>query len=141
MKRQAISSPNLPKPPPQTWSSAIRVGEVLYVSGTTSRANDGQTILGKGEYEQAKVIFGKIRHAIEAAGGAMDDVAKMTIYVTNIRNNTEVWRARKEFFTGDFPASTLVEVRALATPEILLEIEAVAHIGSSRGQGPSGTGD
>jgi enamine deaminase RidA (YjgF/YER057c/UK114 family) len=55
----------------------------------------------------------------------------MTIYVTNIKKNTEVWRARKEFFTGDFPASTLVEVRGLAKAEILLEIEVVAHIGSS----------
>jgi enamine deaminase RidA (YjgF/YER057c/UK114 family) len=131
MKRQAVGSPNLPKPPPQTWSSAIRVGDVLYVSGTTSRAPDGETVLGKDEYEQAKVIFTKIRHAIEAAGGKMNDVAKMTIFVTNIKKNTEVWRARKEFFTGDFPASTLVEVRALAKPEILLEIEVVAHIGSS----------
>jgi len=133
MKRQAITSPNLPKPPPQTWSTAIRVGDVLYVSGTTARGPDGETALGKDEYEQAKVIFGRIRHAIEAAGGTMNDVAKMTIFVTNIKKNTEVWRARKEFFTGDFPASTLVEVRALAKPEILLEIEVVAHIGSSAG--------
>ncbi len=133
MKRQAISSPHLPKPPPQTWSSAIRVGDVLYVSGTTARGPDGETVQGKDEYEQTKVIFTKIRHAVEAAGGAMNDVTKMTIFVTNIKKNTEVWRARKEFFTGDFPASTLVEVRALAKPEILLEIEVVAHIGSSAG--------
>lgn len=133
MKRVAITSPNLPRPPPQTWSSAIRVGDVLYVSGTTSRGPDGETVLGKGEYEQAKVIFTKIRQAVEAAGGTMNDIAKMTIFVTNIKNNTEVWRARKEFFSGDFPASTLVEVSALAKPEILLEIEVVAHIGSSAG--------
>ncbi|OFW13535.1 MAG: enamine deaminase RidA [Acidobacteria bacterium RIFCSPLOWO2_02_FULL_59_13] len=133
MKRQAISSPHLPKPPPQTWSTAIRVGDVLYVSGTTSRGPDGETVLGKDEYEQTKVIFTKIRHAVEAAGGTINDVSKMTIFVTNIKKNTEVWRARKEFFTGDFPASTLVEVRALAKPEILLEIEVVAHIGSSAG--------
>jgi 2-iminobutanoate/2-iminopropanoate deaminase len=133
MKRQAISSARLPKPPPQTWSTAIRVGDVLYVSGTTARGPDGETVQGKDEYEQTKVIFTKIRHAVEAAGGTMNDVTKMTIFVTNIKRNTEVWRARKEFFTGDFPASTLVEVRALAKPEILLEIEVVAHIGSSAG--------
>jgi 2-iminobutanoate/2-iminopropanoate deaminase len=131
MKREAISSPELPKPPPQTWSTAIRVDNILYVSGTTSRGADGETVLGQGEYEQAKITFTKIRHAVEAAGGAMNDVTKMTIFVTNIRNNTEVWRARREFFSDPFPASTLVEVRALAKPEILLEIEAVAHIGSS----------
>jgi enamine deaminase RidA (YjgF/YER057c/UK114 family) len=48
----------------------------------------------------------------------------------NIKNNTEVWRARQEFFSGDFPCSTLVEVRSLATPEILVEIEAIACIGA-----------
>ena len=72
---------------------------------------------------------------VEAAGGAMADVVKVTIYVTNIKNNTKVWAARREFFTGDFPASTLVEVSALAAPEILVEIEAIAHIGKGRAVG------
>jgi enamine deaminase RidA (YjgF/YER057c/UK114 family) len=81
------------------------------------------------EYGQARVIFGKIRDLVEAAGGEINDVVKITIYVVNIKNNKEVWRARKEFFTGDFPASTLVEVRSLASPEILLEIDAVAWLG------------
>jgi len=93
-----------------------------------SRSNDGKTIEGKGEYEQAKIIFTKIRNLVEAAGGTMDDVVRVTIYVVNIRQNTEVWRARQEFFKGDFPASTLVQVAALGTPEILVEIEAIAHI-------------
>jgi enamine deaminase RidA (YjgF/YER057c/UK114 family) len=126
-----VSSPSVAEPAPGLWSNAIRVGDVLHVSGMTSRADDGATIQGANEYEQAKVIFGKIRHLVEA-GGAMGDVAKVTIYVTDISHNTEVWRARKEAFTGDFPASTLVEVSALAKPEILVEIEAVAYIGSSR---------
>ena len=62
----------------------------------------------------------------------MSDVVKMIIYVVNIRNNTEVWRARREFFSGDFPVSTLVEVRALGTPDTLIEIEVIAHIGAGR---------
>ena len=90
------------------------------------------TIQGNNEYEQAKIIFGKIRHLVEAAGGAMADVVKVTIYVVNIKQNTEVWRARQEFFIGDFPCSTLVEVRNLATPEILVEIEAIACIGAGK---------
>jgi 2-iminobutanoate/2-iminopropanoate deaminase len=81
------------------------------------------------EYAQAKVIFTKIKGLVEAAGGTMGDIVKVTIYVTNIKNNTKVWAARREFFTGNFPASTLVEVRALASPEILVEIDAIAHIG------------
>ena len=131
-KRTRVSSPKVAEPAPGLWSNAIRIGDVVHVSGMTSRANDGATIEGANEYEQAKVIFGKIRHLVEAAGGSMADVAKVTIYVTNIKNNTEVWRARKEAFTGDFPASTLVEVSALAKPQILVEIEAIAYIGSSR---------
>ena len=63
--------------------------------------------------------------------GSLEDLVKMTIYLVNIKNNTEVWRARREFFTGDFPASTLVEVRALGTPETLVEIETVAYLGKA----------
>jgi enamine deaminase RidA (YjgF/YER057c/UK114 family) len=130
MQIEKITSPKVPEPPPGRWSNALRVGEILFVSGTVSRAADGVTIQGRDEYEQAKIIFDKIRLLVEAAGGAMSDVVKMTIYVVNIKQNTEVWRARQEFFTGDFPCSTLVEVRSLATPEILVEIEAIACIGA-----------
>ena len=97
------------------------------------RFRSSRTIEGRDEYEQAKVIFGKIRSLVEVAGGgAMADIVKITIFVVNIKNNTEVWRARQEFFSGDFPCSTLVEVRSLATPEILVEIEAIACIGAGK---------
>lgn len=130
-KKQRCISPNVAEYPPGHWSNCLRVGDVAYVSGMTSRGGDLQTIQGSGAYEQAKVIFTKIRHCVEAAGGRMDDVVKITIFVTNMKDNTEVWRARREFFTGDFPASTLVQVAGLATPEILVEIDAIAHIGCS----------
>ena len=61
----------------------------------------------------------------------MDDIVKVNIFVTDIRQREEVWRARREFFTSDFPVSTLVEVSALAAPELLVEIEAVAILGAS----------
>ena len=66
---------------------------------------------------------------IEAAGGNMKDITKLTIYVTNIANRERVWKARAEFFEGDFPACSLVQVAALASPEILVEIEGIAHVG------------
>ena len=132
MRIEKITSPQVAEPPAGRWSNALRVGDMLFISGTVSRAPGGATIEGKNEYEQAKIIFGKIRHLVEAAGGAMSDIVKMTIYVVNIKQNTEVWRARREFFTGDFPCSTLVEVRNLATPDILVEIEAIACIGAGR---------
>jgi 2-iminobutanoate/2-iminopropanoate deaminase len=129
---QRVSSPHVAEPPPERWSNALRVGDVLYTAGFTSRSSDGKTIEGKGEYEQARIVFGKIRHLVEAAGGTMADVVKLNIYVVDIGKNAEVWRARREFFTGDFPVSTLVEVKGLATPEILVEIEALAHLGASK---------
>ena len=132
MKIEKITSPHVAEPPPGRWSNALRVGDMLFVSGTVARASDGVAIQGRNEYEQAKIIFGKIRHFVEAAGGAMSDIVKMTIYVVNIKQNTDVWRARQEFFTGDFPCSTLVEVRNLATPEVLVEIEAIACIGAGK---------
>jgi enamine deaminase RidA (YjgF/YER057c/UK114 family) len=130
-KKQRFVSPHVAEYPPGHWSNCLRVGDIVYISGTTSRGNDLKTIQGTGAYEQAKVIFTKIRHCLEAAGGRMDDIVKMVIYVTNIKDNTEIWRARKEFFSGDFPTSTLVQVAALASPDILLEIDTIAHVGCS----------
>jgi 2-iminobutanoate/2-iminopropanoate deaminase len=127
--RRALS-PTVPEPPPERWSNCLVVDGIAYVSGMTARAGD--KVAGADEYEQSKVIFGKIKGMVEAAGGTMADVVKITVYVTNIKNNTKVWAARREFFTGDFPASTLVEVSALAAPEILVEIEAIAHIGKGK---------
>ncbi|TWT00333.1 RidA family protein [Reyranella sp. CPCC 100927] len=128
-KRTRVISPNVAEPPPERWSNCIRVGDMVFVSGMVARVGD--KIEGADEYEQSRIIFGKIKDLVEAAGGQMNDVVKVTIFVVNIRNNTKVWQARREFFTGDFPASTLVEIRALATPDTLVEIEAVAMIGSS----------
>ncbi len=110
---------------------------MAYVSGMTARGGDPEALGRMDEYAQAKVIFGKIKSLVEAAGGAMSDVVKITVFLTRIANNTKVWEARREFFSGDFPASTLVEVSALAAPEILVEIEAVAHIGKGRRQASS----
>jgi enamine deaminase RidA (YjgF/YER057c/UK114 family) len=129
MAIQRIYSPAAPEPPPERWSNCLLVDGIAYVSGMVARGASGELPSGMDEYEQAKSIFGKIKGLLEAAGGSMADVVKITVYVTNIKNNVKVWAARREFFTGNFPASTLVEVRALAAPEILVEIEAIAHIG------------
>lgn len=130
-KKQRIIAPEVAEYPEGHWSNCLRLGDTLYISGFTSRANDLKTIQGKDAYEQARVIFTKIRHCVEAAGGKMDDVVKLVIYVTSMEDNKLVWKARREFFTGDFPTSTLVQVAGLADPNILLEITAEAHIGCS----------
>ena len=133
MKMQRVTSPRVPEPAPGTWSNCRVHGSQFFVAGMT--AGDGKGgVLGDGSmYSQAKEAFTKIKHMVEAAGGTMNDVARLDIYVTDIKRREEVWRARKEFFTGDFPASTLVEVRALATPEQHVEITATGFIGGSTG--------
>lgn len=129
MKKERIIAKSVREPAEKMWSNCLKVGNQLFVSGLTARADDGETILGDNEYEQATVVFQKIKDLLEAGGAQIDDVVKMTIFVTNIKNNKGVWQARQAFFNGDFPACTLVEVRALAKPEILLEIEATAILG------------
>lgn len=131
MPKTRIYSAAVAEAPPGRWSNAIRAGDFVFISGQVSRSNDGSSIEGEGEYQQAKIIFHKIKNLVEAAGGTTGDVVRMTIYVVDIKQNKEVWRARQEFFSGDFPASTLVEVSALGSPEVLVEIEAIAHVGGN----------
>jgi len=126
-----VISPQVSEPAPETWSNCLLVGGIAYVAGMIARGEDG-TILDGDEYAQAKMIFAKIRHLIEAAGGSMADVVKVVIYVTDIQQRQKVWRARREVFSGDFPVSTLVEVAALAEPSVKVEIEAIAHLGAGK---------
>lgn len=129
MKKQRITSPHVQEPPAETWSNCLVIGDHIHVAGLTARglADDlGTTTV----YAQAKEIFARIRHLIEAAGAAMDDIVRVQIYVTDIRQREEVWKARREFFTGDFPVSTLLEISALAHPDMKVEIEAEAVLGA-----------
>ena len=126
-----VTSPQVAEPAPGTWSNCLVVNGVAYISGMVARDNNGKVVVGD-EYEQAKLSFAKIRNLVEAAGGTMADVVKITIFVTDITQRGKVWRARREVFTGDFPASTLVQVAALAEPSVKVEIEAIAHIGAGK---------
>ncbi len=123
-------SPQVPEPPPGTWSNCLVVGGIAYIAGMVARS-PAQSSAGGDEYAQATAIFAKLGYLVEAAGGSRSDIVKVTIFVTDIAQREKVWQARREFFgTGDFPASTLVQVAALAEPSLKVEIEAVAHIGA-----------
>ena len=130
MKMKTLHSPKVKEPAPRTWSNAKVCGSQFFVSGMT--ANDGQDkVAGDASmYGQAMTTFGKIKGMVEAAGAQMNDIIQLNIYVTDIGLRKEVWRAREHFFSGDFPCSTLVEVSALATPDLLVEINAVGFIGA-----------
>lgn len=126
-----VTAPEAPEPPPETWSNCLVANGVAYVAGLVARVPPEEGPLD--DCAQARIIFAKMKALIEAAGGDMADVVKVVIYVTDIRRRQDVWRARAEFFTGNFPVSTLIEVSKLADPEITVEIDAVAHIGASKG--------
>jgi enamine deaminase RidA (YjgF/YER057c/UK114 family) len=111
----------VPEPTDGRFSNCLLVDGVAYISGMTSRE-------GEDVYAQASVIFSKIRQLIESAGGAMADVVRITVYVTDINQRQGVWKARQEHFSGDFPTATTVQVVALADPAYKVEIDAVAHI-------------
>ncbi len=129
--KKKIGSPHVPDPPPQTWSNCLVVGNQVFVAGMVARGSEG-AVGGDSMYAQAQAIFAKIKHLMEAAGGTMNDIVKVVIFVTDIKRREEVWKARREVFTGDFPVSTLVEVRALAAPEFLVEIEAIGILGAGK---------
>ena len=120
----------MPEPPPGTFSRAIQVGNQLFVAGMTANAPQGVEG-GDSMYEQTRAVFRKIQALVEAAGGSMNDIVKMTGFVTDIRRREEYTRARQSFFTADPPASTLVEISALAAPGLIVEVEVMAIIGSS----------
>jgi len=133
MKMQRVSSPKLSEPTPGTWSNCRVYGNQVFIAGMT--AGDGKGgVLGDGSmYGQARETFTKIKHLIEAAGGSMNDIIRVDIYVTDIKQRDDVWKARREFFSGDFPTSTLVEVRALALPQLMVEVNAIGFLGGSAG--------
>ncbi len=109
------------------YSRAVKVGNIIEVSGTT--AVDGDMIVGKGSvYEQTKFILQKIEKALLQAGATMEQVVRTRIYVTDISKWEEAGRAHGEIFKKIKPASTMVEVSALIDPALLIEIEVSAIV-------------
>lgn len=109
------------------YSRAVRVGQLVEVSGTAP-VRDGQVVAPGDAYTQTICALTIIKDALERAGTSLEDVVRTRIYVTDISRWEEVGRAHGEFFRNILPATSMVEVRALIDPAMLVEIEATAII-------------
>ncbi|MBI4304857.1 MAG: RidA family protein [Chloroflexi bacterium] len=112
-------------------------GRTLYISGHVSQDLEGKTV-GKGDMSvQTRQCLKNIHNVLEAAGGHLSDIAKVTLFVTDLAKIKEIHEVRAEFFTRPYPASTLVGVARLIDPDWLIEIEAVAVIPADRARRPA----
>lgn len=123
-KLTQITTDAVPEPEGNNFCNALKLGNQLFMSGMIASDPDGDA------YAQSVSCLEKIQALVEAAGGKMADVAKITVFLTNIENRTEFSRARSEFFPGRKPCSTLVGINALARAGAVVEVEAVALIGA-----------
>lgn len=126
-EREEIRVPELAEPISH-YTDAVRAGNLLFVSGFVPVDGEGRLVGGDDVVAQARQVLANLGAVLSAAGATFADVVKVTVYLTDIADRARINPVRQEFFGDARPASTLIEVSALAVPGAKLEIEAVALI-------------
>lgn len=121
-----ITSPDVPAAVPGLFSNAVVCDGIVYISGQHAGTSDGVT--SPDMYGQAAEALRRVVALAEAAGASKERIVKISVFLTDMSRKAEVGRARKEVFTGPLPAATMMEVSGFVSPEILVEIEAIAHL-------------
>lgn len=113
------------------YSRAVRVGNVVHVAGTTATDQQGN-LVGIGDAQaQTLQVLSNIKRALESVGAKLEDVVRTRIYVTDITRWEEIGRVHGEFFSKILPATTMIEVKSLVNPQMLVEIEVEAIVNES----------
>ncbi len=131
MRRRVIQSPKLPAPMRGgAFSAGVEApaGQTVYVSGQVSMDAEGN-VVGEGDVRaQTEKVLENVATVLEAAGGSLDDVVKVTVFITDMAHYDGIHEVRRRYFGEPYPASSMVEVSALIDPRLLVEVEAVAVI-------------
>lgn len=112
---------------PFLLSQGIRFGDLLFISGQAGAGEDGRIVAG-GFRCQGEQAFANLQRALEAGGSSLEDVIKVTIFVTDMGHFDDVVALRRQFFSAPYPADTIAQVQALYDPAVMIEIEAIAAI-------------
>ena len=113
---------------PFRLAQGYRVGNMVYLSGVAALTKEGE-IAGEGDFDaQAEQVFRNIAEILGVAGSGLEQVIKVTIYLTDMSNFPKMVDLRGKWFTAPYPADTIVEVRALALPELMIEIDVIALV-------------
>jgi enamine deaminase RidA (YjgF/YER057c/UK114 family) len=129
MAKQTLNPEGLPTPRGSySLVNVAQPGRMVFIAGQTASDPAGNVVGIADARAQTRYILEKIKRAVESAGGTMDDVVAMSVFTTDVRYHRDINEVRREVLGGNFPTSTMVQVVALARPELLLEINATAVI-------------
>ena len=130
MQKRIELNPDWPWTKKFRFSQGVQVGNTVYVSGQVALDPQGNVVGGDDMAAQARQVFENLRTVLAEAGATMDDVAKITAFITDMSRYADYAAARAQAFANNIPASATVATPALILPELLVEVEAVAVIGS-----------